>query len=164
MLVRNATLEDLPKIVEIYNTTIASRIVTADINLVTIEEKTNWFQQHLPESRPLWLIEDVNNIIGWCSFQDFYGRPAYSGTAEISIYIDEAFRKKGYGKKILSHAISQCNNLKINTLLGFIFEKNAASLQLFLSMGFKEWGNLHEVAIIDGEHISLKILGKKINQ
>jgi L-amino acid N-acyltransferase YncA len=45
----------------------------------------------------LWIVEnDESEIIGWVSFQDFYGRSAYDGTAEISIYLDEKFRGKGY--------------------------------------------------------------------
>lgn len=38
-------------------------------------------------------------IVGWLSFQDFYGRKAYDITAEISIYLDEKFRGRGYGKR-----------------------------------------------------------------
>lgn len=164
MLVRNAIIQDLPKIIEIYNSTIPSRMVTADIEQVCIDDKLNWFHQHHPDSRPLWVIENDNNTIGWVSFQDFYGRPAYSVTAEISIYIDEACRNKGFGKKILSYALTQCHQLKIETLVGFIFEKNKASLQLFRNMGFEEWGSLKDIAVIDNEYLSLKIYGKKIDQ
>ena len=37
MTFRDATLEDLPKIVEIYNSTVASRLVTADLNLFLLK-------------------------------------------------------------------------------------------------------------------------------
>ncbi len=160
---RNADISDLPIIVDIYNSTIESRMVTADTSPVTVAEKENWFYEHNPDTRPLWIIEDENkHIIGWVSFQDFYGRPAYNGTAEISIYLAEEARGKGYGKEILDYCIKKSPSLKINTLLGFIFSHNAPSIKLFLDAGFKEWANLEEIAEMDEKKYSLKILGRKI--
>ena len=163
MQYRNATIDDLPMIVAIYNSTVDSRMVTADTEPVSVSDKINWFNQH-HSKRPIWVVELENNvIIGWISFQDFYGRPAYDGTAELSIYIHEDFRKKGFGKQMLEYAISQCKDLEIHIILGFIFGHNAISIKLFESLGFETWGNLKDIAIMDNNHYSLKILGLKIN-
>jgi phosphinothricin acetyltransferase len=164
MKIRDAVIDDLPRIIEIYNSTILSKKVTADIELVTIEDKLNWFYQHTPSRRPLWVAETEHNIIGWISFQDFYGRPAYNGTSEISIYIDENYRNKGFGKRMLTYAFIHCHQLKIDTLLGFIFEENLESIRLFKSLGFNEWGHLPEIANMGNHKLGLKIFGKKINQ
>ncbi|MVT12172.1 GNAT family N-acetyltransferase [Chitinophaga tropicalis] len=162
MIFRNATLEDLPEIVAIYNTTIAGRMVTADTEPVTVESRIPWFNVHNPEKRPLWMVEDEGKTIGWVSFQSFYGRPAYDGTAEISIYLREDARGKGYGKTILRYAMEQCPVIKINTLLGFIFSHNLPSIKLFEQMGFKEWAHLPDIAVLDGVERSLSILGKRV--
>lgn len=163
MTYRNASIEDLPAIVEIYNSTIPGRMVTADVAPIQLEDKLSWFHKHQPDSRPVWMVHDENNLlIGWVSFQDFYGRPAYKGTAEISIYLNERFRGKGYGKKILAYSISRCPDLGIDTLLGFIFKHNPVSLKLFSDMGFEEWGDLKDIALIDHKRYSLIIMGKKI--
>ncbi len=161
---RNASLEDLAFIVDVYNSTIPSRLVTADLTPVSVEGKTNWFYEHNPSTRPLWIIEDeFNNPIGWLSFQDFYGRPAYDGCAEISIYLDTNYRNGGIGKSSLLYAIQKCPELKIHTLLGFIFEQNTASIRLFAKLGFTEWGHLENIALLDQKYCSLKIFGKKIS-
>ncbi len=55
---RNAELADLNKIVAIYNSTIASRMVTADMEEVSVESKLKWFEEHNPQTRPLWVVED----------------------------------------------------------------------------------------------------------
>lgn len=161
---RNATLEDLDKIVSIYNSTIPTRMVTADTTEVTIASKVNWFQEHSTDKRPLWIMEEDNKIIGWVSFQSFYGRPAYDNTAEISIYLDKDARGKGLGKKVLEHAIDYCKELKIKTLLGFIFAHNEPSLKLFKGFGFEQWALLPNIAVLDGIERSLAIVGKRINQ
>lgn len=160
---RDATLDDLPVIVDIYNSTIAGRMVTADTVPVTVADKIQWFNEHNKLTRPLIVVSnEEQKIIGWISYQNFYGRPAYNGTAEISIYIDEHERSKGLGKQLLTYAIEKAPSLGIHTLLGFIFAHNFPSLALFSKFGFEEWANLKDVAILDGKSCSLKILGKKM--
>jgi len=113
---RDANLPDLSRIVEIYNTTISSRMVTADTENVSVESRQKWFEEHDPLKRPLWVIEDsTQQIIGWVSFQSFYGRPAYDATAEISIYFDTNHRGKGLGKQVLQYCIDKAPDDGIKT-------------------------------------------------
>jgi len=163
MKFRDALQTDLSTIVDIYNSTIASRMVTADTAPVSVASKQQWFDEHTSNKHPLWIVEDdTNNTIGWVSFQAFYGRPAYDGTAEISIYLDPLQRSKGYGKKILQYCIDNAHTLDINILLGFIFAHNTPSIQLFTALGFEEWGHLKNIALLDGTERSLKILGRRV--
>lgn len=161
LLYRDATEKDLPLIVEIYNSTIESRQVTADTEPVTVADKRKWFNNH-HKFRPLRMIMAGITTVGWISFHDFYGRPAYSGTAEISIYLHPLFRNKGYGKAALSESLTWCPSLKIDTLLAFIFAHNTPSISLFQKAGFEEWGHLKNVALLDGYKYSVKILGISI--
>lgn len=159
---RDATLDDLPAIVAIYNSTIASRQVTADTEPVSVESRRAWFDAHGPNVRPLWVVEEAGRVIAWLSFSDFYGRPAYRHTAEISIYLDEAARGKGLGNRLLDAALVKAPELQIDTALGFIFGHNAASLKLFARHGFTTWGTLPSVAVLDGIERDLVIVGKRI--
>ncbi|KFF23580.1 GNAT family N-acetyltransferase [Chryseobacterium vrystaatense] len=159
---RNADLKDLEKIVEIYNSTIPSRMVTADTENVSVESRKEWFEEHNPETRPLWIIESDDETVGWVSFSSFYGRPAYNATVEMSIYLDESCRGKGFGKKVMEYCIDRAPDLGIQTLLGFIFSHNEASLKLFRNFGFEDWGMFPDVAVLDGVERSLTILGKRV--
>ena len=138
-------------------------MVTADTEPVTVHSRIGWFEAHDPSHRPLWMVMDNDINIGWVSFQWFYGRPAYNGTAEISIYIDEQFRGKGYGATMLNDAMGSCARLKIKTLLGYIFAHNMPSLKLFRKAGFEEWGHFPKIAELDGIERDLIIVGKRIN-
>lgn len=160
---RNAELADLNKIVAIYNSTVASRMVTADVEEVPVESKVQWFNEHNPETRPLWMVEENDGqIVGWVSFSSFHERPAYSGTVEVSIYLDESSRGKGYGKTILQYCIDNAGKFGVNNLVALIFLHNEPSLKLFRHFGFEDWGTLPDVAVLDGIERSLKILGKRI--
>lgn len=159
---RNATIDDLTRIVDIYNSTVPTRMVTADTEPVSVESRLNWFHEHNAATRPLWIIEEDKNSIGWISFQSFYGRPAYAATAEISIYLDPSQRGKGIGKEVLQYCIDQANKFGIKTLLGFIFAHNEPSLKLFRQLGFEEWAMLPNIAVLDNVERSLKIVGLRV--
>jgi L-amino acid N-acyltransferase YncA len=162
MKFRSATLNDLREIVDIYNSTVSSCMVTADTKPVSVESKLNWFHEHNEGKRPLWVVENEKGIIGWVSFSSFYGRPAYDNTAEVSIYLLTTERGKGIGKEVLKHVIDQCEKLGIKTLLGYIFAHNEPSLKLFRSFGFSEWAKLPNIAVLDGVERSLVIVGKRV--
>ena len=158
----HAQQTDLPKIVSTYNSTVASRLVTADLEPVSIESKQAWFDAHSFNRRPLWVILVDNNYAGWMSFNSFYGRPAYDGTVEVSIYLEESARGKGLGKLCLQKAFDVSKELNIKTLLGFIFDHNEPSLKLFYNMGFEKWAHLPKIAnMLDAER-GLIILGKRV--
>jgi L-amino acid N-acyltransferase YncA len=159
---RLARFEDLPAIVSIYNSTVASRMVTADTEPVTVESRHAWFAEHTPERRPLWVVEDNGQVIGWLSYSNFYGRPAYSGTAELSIYLHEDARGKGLGRYFLAEAIAFAPKIGVHTLLGFIFGHNTPSLKLFEAFGFERWAHMPRVATLDGVERDLDILGKRV--
>ena len=164
MTIREAVMEDLPRIVDIYNSTIEGRMVTADLDPVTVESRIGWFHEHNSNTRPLWVMTEMENIIGWLSFQNFYGRPAYNATAEVSIYIDASYRKRGIGKTFLEEAILRAPNYGIRTLLGFIFGHNEPSIRLFKRYGFETWAHLPNVAELDGVERDLVILGKRVSE
>ncbi|MDR5820166.1 MULTISPECIES: N-acetyltransferase family protein [unclassified Caballeronia] len=160
---RDATFDDLPAIVAIYNSTIASRQVTADLEPVTLESRHAWFHAHSPQSRPLWVVEEGGEVIAWLSFSDFYGRPAYARTVEVSIYLHERARGKGLGRALLREALERAPSLKVDTVLGFVFGHNEASVKLFAGFGFETWGALPRVAVLDGVERDLVILGLRLD-
>ena len=164
MTIRDATEDDLPAIVEIYNASIPGRTATADTAPISIESRRQWFRDHDAEKYPLWVAVGDGVIIGWLSFQPFYGRPAYHATVEISIYVDPQWQRQGVGRQMLTAALQRASGLGIKTLLGFIFGHNEASLHLFESFGFQRWGVLPRVAELDGTERDLIILGLRITE
>ena len=162
MRFRDAVERDLATIVAIYNSTIPGRGVTADLDPVSVDSRIDWFHAHDPARRPLWVIEADDRIVGWLSFSDFYGRPAYAASAELSIYLDASVRGHGIGRMALERAVASAPSLRIETLLGFIFGHNEASLRLFERHGFGRWGTLPRVAKLDADERDLVIVGRRL--
>lgn len=155
---------DLKKIVDTYNSTIPSRLVTADLEPVSVNDKLAWFRSHNQSNRPLWIIEVDDIYAGWMSFNSFYGRPAYDITAELSIYLEEQVRGKGLGNMCLQKAINESASRGIKNLLGFIFGHNEPSLKLFYKFNFEKWAHFPKVANMDGIERDLIILGLRTNE
>jgi L-amino acid N-acyltransferase YncA len=159
---RLAAREDLAQIVEIYNATVPSRQATADTEPVSVASRVKWFEDHNPDFRPLWVVEVEGHIAAWLSFSAFYGRPAYNKTAELSVYVHDAFRNGGLGSYLLTQAIAHAPSIKVDTLLGFIFAHNEPSLRLFEKFGFARWGKLPKVATLDEVERDLVIVGRRV--
>jgi phosphinothricin acetyltransferase len=162
MIIRDAVEAELPAIVEIYNAAIRSRISTAQLEPVSVEERLPWFREHSPESYPLWVTAIDGEIAAWLSFHPFIPRGAYRGTAEISVYVGEKFRRAGVGRALLEKAIAHSPNLGITVLVGGIFGHNEPSLRLFGRMRFERWGLLPSIARVDDVERDLVMVGRHI--
>jgi phosphinothricin acetyltransferase len=159
---RAADEVDLPAIVAIYNQTIPSRLVSADLEPVTVASRRAWFDDHRRATRPLWVVEQDGEVAAWLSFTSFYGRPAYAATVEVSVYVAERARRRGIAAYLLSAAAAATPQLGVHTLLGFIFGHNEPSLYLFTQAGYAQWGRLPRVARLDDVERDLLILGLRV--
>ena len=162
MKIRDAVETDLPAIIDIYNAAIATRIATAQLEPVTLEERRDWLKEHSPDRHPFWVLEIDGYIAAWLTIKSFLPRCAYRGTVELSVYVDEKFRRRGIAKRLIEQAIARAPSLGINAVVGLIFAHNEPSLKLFEQLGFKRWGLLPRVARLDGVERDLTILGRHI--
>jgi phosphinothricin acetyltransferase len=160
---RDATETDLPAILAIYNATIPSRMVTAELEPVTVEARRPWFAAHQVASRPLWVFcAPGGAVAAWLSFDTFSPRAAYDGTVMVAIYVAAEFRRQGIGRHLLQEAIRRAPQLGLHTLLGYIFAHNAPSLQLFETHGFARWGHYPRIAVLDGVERDLIVVGRRV--
>jgi phosphinothricin acetyltransferase len=161
-LIRDARQSDLARIVAIYNEAVPGRRATADTEAVTVASRQAWFDEHTPGRRPLWVAERDGVIVGWLSFQSFYGRPAYAATAEVSVYVSTSVQRGGVGGQLLAQALDRAPGLGLATLVAFVFGHNEPSLRLFERHGFERWGHLPRIARLDGVERDLSILGRRV--
>jgi len=162
MKIRDAVESDLPAIITIYNAAILTRIATAQLESVTLDDRRNWLKEHSPDRHPFWVLEIDRKIAGWLTLKPFLPRCAYRGTAEVSVYVDEKFRRRGAGRTLLGEAIARAPSLQISAMLGLIFAHNKPSLRLFEQLGFERWGLLPRIAQLDTVERDLTIMGRHV--
>jgi L-amino acid N-acyltransferase YncA len=162
MIIRDAAEEDLPAIIAIYNAAIATRTATAQLEPVTLEDRKDWLDDHPARQYPFWILQLDGEVAGWLTFKSFLPRSAYRGTAELSVYVHETFRRRGVARLLLEEAIRRAPELGISALVGLIFAHNLPSIRLFEQLGFSRWGFLPRIARVEEIERDLTIMGRHV--
>jgi len=97
-----------------------------------------WDQSHRKDCRLIARID--NQIAGWAALSNVSSRCVYAGVAEVSIYMDPAFRGMGIGDQLMKQLIAESEKNGLWTLQAGIFPENKASIALHLKNGFKILG------------------------
>jgi phosphinothricin acetyltransferase len=145
MRIRLAGLDDLEGITEIYNDAILKTTATFDTETKTLDEQKQWFEEHDLKYPILVAEKDGLIIVGWVSLSQWSGRCAYSDTAEISVYVREAYRGKGIGKKLVKAALQHGEKAGLHTVIARIADSNVISIHIFETFGFSHIGIMKEV-------------------
>jgi phosphinothricin acetyltransferase len=162
-IIRFAEITDLPRVVEIYNQGVAAGNANADIDLVTIADRTDWFKDHDQASFPIYILEVDNWTIGWGSLSPYRkGRGGLRRTAEISYYIDYDFHNQGFGKMIIAHMLEDCRRLRIENVFAIMLDINPPSAGILEHFGFVKWGHLPGIVSLKGAVCGQLIYGKKL--
>lgn len=159
MKIRRATINDLAAITDIYNDAILKTVATFDTQPKTPEEQEIWFASH-DSKYPIIVGEVDGTIIGWASLSPYSDRCAYSDTVEISVYVAEEHRGKGFGRKLLEKTVELGQNAGLHVLIARIAQGNEKSVQLFESLGFTHVGVLKEVGRKFGRLLDVYLMQK----
>lgn len=169
--IRLAVIDDLPRIVEIYNQSIAGKQATADLQPVSVADRQAWFDAHTG-NRPLVVAQtrcetssqtSLGEIIGWGSLSDLYARPAYHISTEISIYVADEAKGQGVGKALVNYLIEVAPSCGVQQVVALIFAHNTPSLAMFDRLGFEPWGEFKQVCDMKGFIADVVILGKSVD-
>ena len=163
LLIRDATEADLPAIVDIYNQSIPGGWSTADTRPIAVAARVDWFRTFDPARRPIWVAEADGSVVAVAYLSSFYGdRPAYDATAEVSLYLANAYQRRGIGRQFKRWVIEQCPRLGVTTLLSMHFDHNEATRRINDSLGFRPMGHLTEIAVVQGQKRGLVISALRI--
>jgi phosphinothricin acetyltransferase len=157
--IRRATVKDLVAITEIYNEAIRNTTATFDTQPKTVAEQSEWFEDH-DAKHPLLVAEQAEQIVGWASLSRWSDRCAYSGTAEVSLYVKDGYRGNGIGRLLLKALVREGERVGLHTVVARISEGNEASLGLFETEGFERVGVMREVGRKFGKLLDVHMLQK----
>lgn len=157
--IRNASIEDLEEITNIYNEAILNSVATFDTVEKSIDEQRIWFLEHGPKN-PIIVAEEDCNILGWAALSKYSTRCAYSDTTEISLYVKDEYQDRGIGKKLMEKIIQKGEKAGIHVILARITEGNEKSIYLHESVGFKHIGIMKEVGMKFGKRLDVYLMQK----
>ncbi|MGR2739162.1 GNAT family N-acetyltransferase [Billgrantia sp. Q4P2] len=164
---REATIDDLPRIVEIYNHAIETRQSNCDVEPLTAESREAWLHSHRGSRRPIWVAEDSaapeRGVIGYLNYSYFMNdRPGYFITSDMGLYLHPDYQGKGLGSYILGQAIEHAPAMGIEVLATTIFASNTPSIRLFEKFQFERWGFMPKVARMGDVEHDLVMVGRRV--
>ncbi|CAM4439272.1 arsinothricin resistance N-acetyltransferase ArsN1 family A [Paenibacillus tarimensis] len=157
--VRQAHEQDLGRILDIYNQGIEDRIATLETEKKDQAYIGNWLLEHQGRYTAL-VAEDQGEIAGWAALNRYSHRCAYDGVADLSIYVDRAYRGKGIGSLLLPALEESARKNSFYKIVLFTFPFNAGGQALYRKNGYREVGVFEKQGRLDGRYIDVMIMEK----
>jgi L-amino acid N-acyltransferase YncA len=161
MQIREATEDDLPDILAIYNHVIATSNAVYTETPATLDDRRAWFTARRADHFPVIVADDAG-IIGFASFGDFRPWPGYALTVEHSVFVHEAAHRRGAGTALVRHLIVEAARRNKHVMVGGVDAANVASIGMHRKLGFTEAGTLREVARKFGRWLDLVLMQRML--
>ena len=137
--------DDWEAVKEIYEEGISTSNATVETGAPPWER---WDINHRRDCR--LVAKDGGKVIGWAALSPVSFREAYSGVAEVSVYVAERFRGAGVGKTLLSSLVSASESAGVWILQASILVENEASIALHSACGFRTVGTRERIGRLHG--------------
>jgi phosphinothricin acetyltransferase len=163
MNIRTANIDDAGRLNEIHNQAIGEKFKVAYTTPWTDGMMLDWLKGHGGKDYPVYVAETDATVVGFVYISPYRpGRAALRQTAEISIFVDKEYRRKGIGKRLIEFMESRCGDLGIKTLFAILLDSNDASIKLLENCGYTKWGHLPGIALFDNVEAGHLYYGKRI--
>lgn len=148
--IREATLADAPRVLEIYADYVLHTAITFEYDVPALAEFENRMRRTM-QAYPYLVIEESGTVQGYAYAGALKERAAYDWACEMTIYLDRAAQKHGLGRKLyeaLEAALRQMGITNLYACIGYpqtedaYLTKNSAGFHAHL--GFVKIGAFHQ--------------------
>ena len=155
MEVRDARVDDLPEILNIFNEAIANSTAVWFDSLDDLQGRRRWFEARQERGFPILVAVEEGSVLGYSTFAEFRPWHGYRHTVEHSIYVRADRRRTGIGRILLCALIERATASRAHAMVGAIEALNHASLTLHAGLGFTEVARMPEVGCKFGRWLDL---------
>ncbi len=163
MIIRDTKIEDINKIVEIYNHYIKNTTITFEYDPVTDEIMTERFLKY--SEKYAYLTAEMNGeVLGYAYGSAIWERAAYKYSAELSVYLNKNSLQKGLGTALYNELIPRLQKKGFKNLYARIALPNEESIALHKKFGFFECGRFTEIGYKFDRWVDLAVLEKRLER
>ena len=148
MWIRDATVDDLPAITDLFNAHIATTTIAWRDLEAPLEEIGDWFASQTTDGHPVLVAEVEEQVAGYCCWSAFRGGPRFPGyrhTVEQTVHVADAVQRTGVGRALIAALIDRAREDRVHVLVAGIDGENLASLGLHRALGYVEVARMPEV-------------------
>lgn len=161
--IRDVTLEDAHKLVEIYAPYVLNTDVTFEYDVPSVEE----FKQriiNITKKYPYYVIENNDVIVGYAYASDYRSRKAYQYVCELSIYIDQNYHGKQVGTMLYNQLLETLKSLNYQKVYACITYPNDKSIAFHNKFGFEQIAYFKECGYKQNQWLDMIFMEKRINE
>jgi phosphinothricin acetyltransferase len=154
-VIDNASRDDLPQILAIYNEVIRNSTAVYSEEEFTPARGATWFDAKTAHGFPLIVARDASGITGFGTFGEFRAWPCYRHSVEHSVHVRADRRGQGIGRAVVTELLGRAAAGSKHVMIAGIDADNAVSIGLHRSLGFAAVGHFHEVGFKFGRWLDL---------
>ncbi|HKF77870.1 MAG TPA: GNAT family N-acetyltransferase [Candidatus Dormibacteraeota bacterium] len=159
--IREATREDMPAVVGIYNWAINQTFATIDSEPLSHEEAAEWWEAHARRTVTLVADED-GDVIGWARLLPWRQR-GYEVVEDL-VYVDPLYQRRGVGRELLARLIEAARATGSKTIVASVAADNVSGLRLHQSLGFEVVGTLKNAAYKFSRWMDITLVQRALDQ
>ena len=162
MSVRQATVQDVPRILEIYAPYVKNTAISFEYTVPTLEEFT---QRFLGISAQFpWLVwEENGTVLGYAYGSAPFERAAFQWSAEASIYLCPEACGKGIGKKLYAALEKLLQDQGYRKVYAIITTANAPSVAFHEAVGYRHTATMPDCGYKLGNWYGIVWMEKDLN-
>lgn len=154
-MIRHATAQDAPWIVDLWNSMIAETLITFTTTPKSEVEITEMIGQ-----RPVLVLDEGG---GFATYGPFRGGPGYTATVEHSVMLAPNARGKGLARNLLEALMDVAQDDGKHAMVAAISGANPNAVAFHAALGFVRVGHLPEVGYKSGQWLDLIFMQKMLN-
>jgi phosphinothricin acetyltransferase len=163
MRIEDASDDDLPAVVAIYNEVIRTSTAIYREEPATLEERQAWNEARKANGYPLLVARTADApVAGFATFGDFRAWPGYRFTVEHSVHVAESHRGQGIGTALMGVLVERAAALGKHVMVAGIDADNAGSIRMHERLGFEQTGHLKQVGWKFGRWLDLVFMQRRL--
>ncbi len=161
-MIRFATREDIPRILEIYSPYVEHTTVSFEYTPPTLAEFTARFEK-ITRQFP-WLVYVHDGVVYGYAYASWpFTRAAYLWSAECSVYLAPQAQGRGVGRALYAVIEALLRQQGVRQLYAVVTSENEGSLAFHRAVGFEEVARMPGIGIKHGRQLGTVWLQKELN-
>ncbi len=157
---RPLSRDDLPGVARLFNEGVDAAELTTDVAHRTVDQLASWLLTS-PQFEA-YVVDEGAGPIAWASLTRHHEREAYGSTAELSVYVTPAERRRGLGLALGEHMVERAKARSFHLLVMLAFGGRPPAIQVAAKLSFTEVGSLRGVYPRDGDWLDVTLLQRRL--
>ena len=163
--IRDARVEDLPAITEIYNALLETTTHEWTETVHTVGERAEWLDAQRAAGRPALVAVLDGAVVGWATYGDFRDStrwPGYRFTVEHSIHVRQDVWGRGVGRALLDGLMTRARAEGLRVMVAGIDGANERSIRFHERLGFVEVARMPGIGEKFGRRLDLVLMQRAV--